>query len=45
MEGVRKAQFDPRRGELIIQYDQDKTTLQEIIDKLREDGVDVSPKK
>ncbi len=45
MKGVNEAQFDPRRGELIINYDQDKTTLQEIIEQIRKSGVDVSPKE
>ena len=43
MKGVREAQFNAARGELIIQYDEDKTTLNEIIETLRKEGVKVSP--
>ncbi len=45
IKGVREAQFDSRRGELIVQYDKDQISLETIVQEMRKAGFDVSEKE
>ena len=40
IKGVREAQFDAKRGELIVTYDEDETNLDAIIKWLQNEGID-----
>ena len=44
IKGVREAQFDAKRGEMIVLYDEEVVSLDAIIRELQNQGIDANQK-